>query len=86
MNACNEHTLCSHISARLTETGSGFYKMEQVQNLRIVLIGVLYKRSKNDRGLMLFGDEVIVFTVLALGVAGFIFAVSVLWDVTREAR
>ena len=35
--------------------------------------------------LMLFGDEVIVFTVLALGVAGFIFAVSVLWDVTREA-
>ena len=34
--------------------------------------------------LMLFGDEVIVFTLLALGVAGFIFAVSVLWDVTRE--
>lgn len=35
--------------------------------------------------LMLFGDEVIVFTVLALGVAGFVYAVSVLWDVTREA-
>jgi uncharacterized membrane protein len=35
--------------------------------------------------LMLFGDDVIVFTVLALGVAGFIYAVSVLWDVTREA-
>ena len=34
--------------------------------------------------LMLFGDDVIVFTVLALGVAGFIYAVSVLWDVTRE--
>ena len=26
-----------------------------------------------------------VFTVLALGVAGFIYAVSVRWDVTREA-
>ena len=35
--------------------------------------------------MMLFGDDVIVFTVLALGVAGFIFAVSVLWDVTRGA-
>jgi uncharacterized membrane protein len=34
--------------------------------------------------LMLFGDDVIVFTVLALGVAGFVYAVSVLWDVTRE--
>jgi len=53
MNECNEHTLCSHLSARLTEQGAGFYKMEQVQNSRIVLIGVLYKRSKNDRGLLL---------------------------------
>ena len=53
MNVCNELTLCSHLSARLTESGAGFYKMEQVQNSRIVLIGVLYKRSKNDRGLML---------------------------------
>jgi hypothetical protein len=35
--------------------------------------------------LMLFGDEVIVFTLLALGVAGFIYAVSVLWNVTRGA-
>lgn len=35
--------------------------------------------------MMLFGDEVIVFTVLALFVAGFIYAVSVLWDVTRGA-
>lgn len=53
MNACNEHQLCSHLSARLTETGAGLYKMEQVQNSRIVLVGVLYKRSKNDRGLLL---------------------------------
>ncbi len=53
MNICNEHTLCSHISERLTEAGAGFYKLEQVQNSRIVLIGVVYKRSKNDRGLML---------------------------------
>lgn len=53
MNQCNEHTLCSHLSARITESGAGFYKMEQVQNSRIVLIGVLYKRSKNARGLML---------------------------------
>ena len=53
MNICNEHTLCSHLSARITEQGAGFYKMEQVQNSRIVLIGILYKRSKNDRGMML---------------------------------
>lgn len=53
MNVCNEYSLCSHLSARITEQGAGFYKMEQVQNSRIVLIGVLYKRSKNDRGLML---------------------------------
>ncbi len=53
MNVCNEHTLCSHLSARITEQGAGFYKMEQVQNSRIVLIGVLYKRAKSDRGLML---------------------------------
>ena len=53
MNKCNEYTLCSHLSARITETRAGFYKMEQVQNSRIVLVGVLYKRSKNDRGLLL---------------------------------
>ena len=53
MNACNENALCSHLSARLTEQGAGFYKMEQVQNSRLVIIGVLYKLSKSDRGLML---------------------------------
>ena len=53
MNICNEHTLCSHLSARITEQGAGFYKMEQVQNSRIVLIGVIYKLAKNERGLML---------------------------------
>ena len=35
--------------------------------------------------MMLFGDDVIVFTILALFVAGFIFAVSVFFDVTRGA-
>ena len=35
--------------------------------------------------LMLFGDEVIFFTLLAVGVAGFVYAASVLWDVTRGA-
>lgn len=64
MNVCNEHTLCSHLSARITETGAGFYKMEQVQNSRIVLIGVLYKRSKAGRGLML---NVCPFCESALG-------------------
>ena len=53
MNICNDQTLCSHLSARISESGAGFYKMEQVQNSRTVLIGVLYKRSKNDRGLLL---------------------------------
>lgn len=53
MNVCNEYSLCSHLSARITDCGAGFYKMEQVQNSRIVLIGVMYKRSKNDRGLLL---------------------------------
>lgn len=53
MNTCNEHTLCSHISSRITETGAGFYKLEQVQNSRTVLVGIVYKRSKNDRGLLL---------------------------------
>ncbi len=34
---------------------------------------------------MLFGDDVIVPTMRALFVAGFIYAVSVRWDVTRGA-
>ena len=53
MNVCNELTLCSHLSARITEQGAGFYKMEHVQNSRIVLIGVLYKLAKRARGLLL---------------------------------
>lgn len=35
--------------------------------------------------MMLFGDDVIVFTMLALFVVGFIYAVSVFLDVTRGA-
>lgn len=53
MNVCNELTLCSHLSARITEQGAGFYKMEQVQNSRIVLVGVMYKRKKGERGMLL---------------------------------
>lgn len=53
MNVCNNVSLCIHLSNRLTESGAGFYKMETVQNSRIVLIGAMYKRSKNDRGLLL---------------------------------
>jgi len=34
--------------------------------------------------LMLFGDDAIGFTML--GVAGFVYAVSVLWDATRGGR
>lgn len=53
MEKCDDSGLCKHLRTRLVESGAGFYKMEQVQRSEVVVIGVLYKKETNDRGLML---------------------------------
>ena len=54
---CNEFTLCNHLSERIKnkgdEKGAGFYKLEQVKNSRVVMLGIVYKKSKQDNGLLL---------------------------------
>jgi len=50
---CDDSGLCKHLRQRLVESGAGFYKIEQVQRQEVVTIGVLYKTSTEDRGLML---------------------------------
>jgi hypothetical protein len=45
---CNEHNICENLKSRLVDRGRGFYPKEA----SVELLGVAYKETKKDKGLM----------------------------------